>query len=637
MVVKLIQRIKMHGNQSLQTRLITYTVILLSLLMLVTTYLGIKRERQSIFNQMQKDGIALAKAFALGAENALLLQRAGLSRVAGEASRTKGIEYLQIVDRERVVIGHTDISRMGSGIEDSLYVKALQTPITAVERGDKPINLISKNMAGEDIFRVIVPLVTLDSIGGVLEIGLDMTGISKAIQHTNYQSLLIAAIALLGGIGYIWFFARSLTRPIKELAEAAGMVADGDLDHTIHIRGRDEIGFLASSFDFMTIKLREYMGNLKKSNEELEEQITLVKDLHVFIENILNSITVGIITIDLDSKITYLNNTGKNILQLDKTNLIGQNIKSIFPMDHFIPVVLRELINADYIYQGHEIPFKKASGSDSLLSLSTVRLFDQHSDIVGYAVTFEDITEIRQLQRRVQHTEKMAAMGKLAAGIAHEIRNPLGAIKTCAQFLESNSELQDSKHRFSQLIVRESKRMDQLITRLLNFTRPAKCDFQYTDISKLIENAVDLVSFKVNGTNITIEKQYEENLPNIFVDAKRLSQAVFNILLNAVDAVADAGLLNVTTAFDSANEQVEISITDTGNGIPKDQLENIFNPFFTTRPGGTGLGLAIVQQIIVEHNGAIAVQSEVGKGTSFTITLPLTQQHRPVQQAEVFI
>ncbi len=628
---------RQRGNQSLQTRLITYTVILLSLLMIVTTYLGIKRESKSIFNQMQKDGIALAKSFALGAENALLLQRAGLSRVAGEASRTKGIEYLQIVDRERIVIGHTDISKMGTKVDDSLYSNALNISINAVERGDKPINLISKNKQGEDIFRVIVPLVTLDSIGGVLEIGLDMTEISKAIMHTNYQSLFIAVVALLGGVVFIWFFARSLTRPIKALADAAGKVAAGDLNHTIHSNGKDEIGQLASSFNFMTEKLREYMGDLTKTNEDLEAQITLVKDLHVYIENILNSITVGMLTVDLDSSITYLNNAGMKILLLEKTDIVGKKIEEVLSRDHFIIAALNEMENSSRTYQGHEIKTKKASEGETLLSLNTAFLFDQHSDIVGYAFTFEDVTEVRQLQGRVQHTQKMVAMGRLAAGIAHEVRNPLGAIKTCAQYLESKSEPEDPKHQFSQLIVREVKRVDQLVERLLNFTRPADWDFQYEDINKLIENAVDLAALKIDGSNIEIKKGYADKLPRIFVDAKRLSLAVFNILLNAIDAVGVSGSLNIKTSFNEKNQTILISISDTGKGIPKDELGNIFNPFYTTRAGGTGLGLAIVQQIVVEHSGTIDVNSKIGEGTTFTIILPLSQEHRPVESSEAFI
>jgi len=627
----------MQGRQSLQTRLIMYTVIILSLLMIVTTYLGIQRESQSIFNQMEKDGIALAKAFALGAENALLLQRAGLSRVAGEASRTKGIEYLQIVDIDRIVIGHTDISEMGRTIEDPLYFQALNTPINAVERGDKPINLISKNRRGQDIFRVIVPLVTLDSIGGVLEIGLDMTEISNAIQHTNYQSLFVAVIALFGGVVYIWFFARSITRPIKQLAIAAGKVAAGDLNHTVKTSSRDEIGRLASSFDFMTLKLREYMGNLTKTNEDLAAQVKIVQDLHVYIENILNSITVGILTVDLEAKITYLNWEGIKILHLEGKEVIGTRIEDIFTHDYFLTTVLHEMKEAKKTYLGHEVRLNDVSGAEVLLSLNTTFLYDQHAKIVGFAVTFENVTEIRHLQRSIQHSEKMAAMGSLAAGIAHEVRNPLGAIKTCAQFLEGKYDPGDEKRQFSELIVREVKRLDLLISRLLNFARPAESDFQYTDINKLVDGAVDLAALKIAGSSITIQKEYADGLPSIFADAKRLSQAVFNLLLNAVDAVGGCGTVHATTAFDDKNQTIGITIADNGKGIPEENMDKIFNPFFTTRAGGTGLGLAIVQQIIVEHNGTIAVKSGTGKGAMFTITLPLVQQQRTVESREGFI
>lgn len=634
LIKKVNRKIIDHG---LQTRLITYTVILLSLLMLVTTILGIKRESQSIFKQMQKDGIALAKAYALGAENALLLQRAGLSRVAGEAGRTKGILYLQIVDKDLVVIGHTDISKMGIEIEDSLYNRALKTHITAVEEGDTPINLIQTNSDGKKVFRVIVPLVTLNKVGGVLEIGLDMAGIDRAVKRTNTQSRLIALVALLVYVVCIWLFARSFVHPIRNFAEAAGKVAAGDLDQKIEINASDEIGQLASSFNFMTEKLRESMGNLKKTNEDLESHVAMIENLRIYIENIFNSITVGILTIDLQSKITYVNSTGAGILQLEKKSIIDRSIGQVFKEDHFIHVAFAKMKDTNHMYQGHEVKLKKSSGSDMLLSVTIVSLFDQHAKVVGYAVTFEDVTEIRQLQGKIQHSEKMVAMGRLAAGIAHEIRNPLGAVKTCAQYLESNSGADDPNFKFSQLIVREVKRVDQLVERLLNFTRPTDWDFQYEDINKLIENAVDLATLKINGADITIEKRYADDLPKIFVDAKRISMAVFNILLNAIDAIDTSGEMKIGTKFNENDNAIIITISDSGKGIAKEEMENIFNPFFTTRPGGTGLGLAIVQQIIVEHNGTINVTSTPGKGTGFKILLPVDQENRPVKNSEVFI
>lgn len=203
MLKKMSHPLKIKYN--LQSRMIIYLVLLLSILMMTTTYMGIKRESLGIFVQMQKDGIALAKSYALSVENALLL-KAGLGRITGEASRTEGIKYLKIVDKNQIIIGHTDPTQINNLANDALYKKALRTPINALERGNNPITVVAKNENGENIFRVIVPLVILDSVVGLLEVGLDMTGISEAIQRTNNQSLIIALTAfLLGGI-LIWFF-----------------------------------------------------------------------------------------------------------------------------------------------------------------------------------------------------------------------------------------------------------------------------------------------------------------------------------------------------------------------------------------------------------------------------------------------
>ena len=220
----------------------------------------------------------------------------------------------------------------------------------------------------------------------------------------------------------------------------------------------------------------------------------------------------------------------------------------------------------------------------------------------------------------------MTLMGRLAAGIAHEVRNPLGAVKTCAQFLEKNSGLDEKNRHFIELILREAKRMEGLVSRLLNYARPDECDTQYADINAVIDNAVELASLKANQVHIKIEKRYDAAIPGLFIDAKRLSQAILNLLLNAVNAIDGSGRISVTTAFAAESQKVRIVIRDTGEGIPKELQEKIFDPFFTTRAGGTGLGLAIVQQIIFEHNGTITVESLQGEGTAFTILLPVGQR-----------
>jgi signal transduction histidine kinase len=475
-------------KSSLQTRLIIHIVLLLSLVMIITTYVGIKRESQGILQQMQKDGIALAKSYGISVENALLLGGTGLSRVTGVAGRTRGINFLMVIDTTNAVIGHTDSRMIGSFVkDDDLLNNALHAPITALEKGRTPITEIGRHNSRENTFRVVIPLVTLSTIKGALELELDMTGISEAINRTNQQSLLIAFAAFLCSGVYVWFFSQTLTRPIKNLVRAARSVAAGDLNQELPVPGRDEISLLSDSFNYMTEKLRE----------------------------------------------------------------------------------------------------------------------------------------VRDLQHRIHQSEKLALLGELAMGVAHEVRNPLGAIKTCGQFLEEKLGHEDKRAKFTQLIIREADRLDQLVSRLLNFARPAERQLQYEDINELLDNAITLAVLKINGPRIAVKKNFCDGLPQLFIDAKRLSQAFLNILLNAIDAMPGSGILTLSTAVEEEPRKVVITITDTGEGIPQESLDKIFYPYFTTRPRGTGLGLAIVQQIIAEHNGSIDVKSMVGEGTIITIALPI--------------
>ena len=477
---------KINIHFSLQSRLILYVILWLTLLMLVITYTGIRRESQDILGQMQKDGMALANAYALSAENAILV-KAGLGRVTGEASRTKGVKYLKIIDRNNRVIGHTDVTQIGYTDFDPLYDKALTSPITAVEKGKNPLTLIDKALDGKEIFRVIVPLVLLDQVVGVLEVGLDTRGIAEAIRRTNNQSVVIAALAFLCGGAYIWFFARSFTRPVKELVIAAERIADGDFASRIKVNSRDEVGHLALSFNYMTEKLSLNMENLRRTNLRLEEDAALIEKLHSFNENILNSITSGVLTVDLELYITTFNQAGTAILGLAREQVIGKRVDDVFPEASAFNAVLKEAVAARLVYHNKELAVTGSAAREILLIINTALLYDQNLEIIGIAVTFEDNTEVRQLQKRINESEKLAAMGGLAAGFAHEVRNPLGAIKTSAQFLKDKTANDDFRYRFTELITREVERLDQLVERLLNFTRPTVKDFQYEDINLLID------------------------------------------------------------------------------------------------------------------------------------------------------
>lgn len=603
----------------LQRQMVIYIVLVLTVLMVLTTLTGIRRERQGIFDQMQKDGVALAKSYALSAENSLLVG-AGLGRLTGEASRTRGIEYLKILDRDCRIIGHTDVSQIGRYSSHPLYQKALQSPITAVTGGREPIARVDRVDGGDRVYRVIVPLVILDSVVGLLEVGLDMTGIAQATRRTNFQSLMIALAAVAFGGAYIWFFARSLTRPIRGLVNAAERVASGDLDHEISVRTDDEVGHLAASFNRMTRRLREYTGNLIRINEQLQEHSTTIERLRRHNENILASIRPGVLTVDRAGFITTVNPAGAGILQVD-SNVVGMKYAEVFGPEH--PMAnLVDQGQAGQLYHAYEFRLEWP-GPRTIMANSTF-LLDQDRNSIGLVVTLEDITEIRELQRRIQESEKFAAMGELAAGVAHEVRNPLGSVKTCAQFLHGLFDPNDPNIRFTELIIRETDRLNQLVERLLNFTRPSAEDFQYENINELVDNAVILAELKVNDHRLVIERSFARDIPGLFADARRLQLGLLNIMTNAIDAMPDGGVIHVATEYEPSSRCIRIAISDTGEGIPEERLGKVFAPFFTTRPTGTGLGLAIAQRVVTEHGGAIDVQSRVGLGTTFIIRLPMT-------------
>ena len=252
-----------------------------------------------------------------------------------------------------------------------------------------------KNLRGEDIFCIIMPLVMLGSVNGVLELGLETTGITRAIERTNRQFLLIALAALGFGILFILVFARSLVKPIRHLADAAGKIAAGELDHSITVKGKDEIGHLAASFGFMTQKLRENMGALRTTNEALQANVVTIENLRVYIENILNSIITGIMTVDPGGRTTYLNRTGKSILRMEAAECIGKKIDELFSPGHFLRNAFAMGAQDGGASQDGDV-----NVAGRVIHLNTDALYDQHGGVAGRLAAFEDVTELRQLQKR---------------------------------------------------------------------------------------------------------------------------------------------------------------------------------------------------------------------------------------------
>jgi signal transduction histidine kinase len=259
-------------------------------------------------------------------------------------------------------------------------------------------------------------------------------------------------------------------------------------------------------------------------------------------------------------------------------------------------------------------------------------LANQASIAIENAVLYADLKKQRLFMRRA---DRLASLGTLTAGLAHEIRNPLVAIKTLTQLLPERMDDEEFRRDFVAIAAGEVDRISSLVNELLEFARPLEPEFSLENIKEIMEGMVLLVSTEAKKKELFIVRNYEEHLPLILIDREQIKQVFLNILLNAIEATKKGGqvTVEVRTVNNKTGESIQVEIHDTGIGIPEEHLENIFNPFFTTKSKGSGLGLSISHQIIQEHRGTISVESRVGEGSSFRITLPVKPEERRRKRA----
>ncbi|MFH1122355.1 MAG: ATP-binding protein, partial [Pseudomonadota bacterium] len=239
----------------------------------------------------------------------------------------------------------------------------------------------------------------------------------------------------------------------------------------------------------------------------------------------------------------------------------------------------------------------------------------------GTIVLFRDLTEVQNLKREIEKSRRLASLGRLAAGVAHEIRNPLSSIKGFATYFKERYRDNPEDQKTAEIMIQEVDRLNRVIGQLLEFARPVAIEKKPTSLHTLIHHSLRMVERQAREKDITIRKDLSPLVDKIPLDADRINQVLLNLYLNAIEAMEKGGTLSVVLGMDSDPKRVKIIVSDTGVGIGKKDLDQIFDPYFTTRQSGTGLGLAIVHNIIESHMGEVRVQSQPGVGTMIIIFL----------------
>jgi len=365
--------------------------------------------------------------------------------------------------------------------------------------------------------------------------------------------------------------------------------------------------FLAVAYlaGLLTTKLRQVGVELETTSGALES----LQALH---ENIIHSISSGLITTGLDGRITLVNGAAQRLLERTPAELLGSPVHSLF-LDS-LPTVESQ--------QAHgEVRFDAPTKFRKTVRVRVAALTVPERGELGYVYVFDDLTEIRRLEREVRTQDRLAAVGRLAAAIAHEIRNPLTSIAGSVSMLSGVPEMNDDHRRLLDIVTRESQRLNSIITDFLAYSRTKQYHFDKVDLIQLIEDTLTLMDHRMTAekTGITIERRFPAGQAWTTADGDKIKQVFWNFCENAVRAMKGGGALTVTVEL--IGEDWQVGFTDTGAGMSPQQIEKIFEPFQSNFEGGTGLGLAIVYQIVQAHGGKVWARSKPGKGTTFVLRL----------------
>jgi two-component system sensor histidine kinase AtoS len=387
-----------------------------------------------------------------------------------------------------------------------------------------------------------------------------------------------------------------------------------------------DINLVLQGLQKMKFNLREKITGVKGG--EIGEIADAVNGMAVSIrharslsENVMDSMIDGVITVDVNGNITFMNQAAMQLTGIHLQEVIGKPYMETMFNEMGFKSILMETLKTGANYMGFEMEFPVQGRKNLFISSSTSPLHDSEGNFIGAVLSFKDISERKRLEQQVYRADRLAAIGEMMAGVAHEIRNPLTAIKSLVQFLQEGS-TEEERQEYYPIIVKEVDRVNKIIQELLYFSRPSDAFVLPTDLNQLIEQTVILAK-SITKNTVTYHLMLEKELPRAEMDPEQFKQVFLNILINSIQAMESSGQITIESLIDPEQGKIILHFSDTGPGIQKDQLEKVFDPFYTSKKEGTGLGLSVVQRIVAAHHGEVYLQNIPSGGLKVTITIPI--------------
>jgi two-component system sensor histidine kinase HydH len=569
-----------HKKLYLPAVTIIAVVFLLILLIAVSAYRTLDHQRKTALTFLHSQGVTLLHALEAGALTGMLMPMwsdDSVKALIHELGKNKNIDYIYIYDQHGIVTHASGISEKETRtgwlpelkndhqVASRLRTLANGSQVYELAKRFSPESLVPSGKADRMSGRSFFRAPLDHHSGSTVVLGMSTAEVESAHRSDVEHAMIMAASLLVLGSGALFF----------------------------------------------TFVIQNYYL--------VDKALAQSRD---YLRQVIASMANGMLSIDTKGKIISYNNLALNLLGIKSAEVKHIDLKSVID---FESTGITNLLSGSGAVVEREIVHDRQTDSVPL-ALSISPILDENRRCTGAVIILRDLTEIKHLQEKVRRSQRLAAIGELAAGVAHEVRNPLSSIRGFAQFLVHVLKDRPQEREYAEIMVKEVDRINNVVTNLLSFARPAKPEPTATDIAKLINHTVRLVEEDARLRNVTIRFSASDGLDKINVDGSQITQVILNLILNALQAVEFGGNILIDARGVDSNT-LKITVQDDGMGIPPDQAEKIFNPFYTTREKGTGIGLAIVHMIVENHRGEINVVSPVpgkSKGTLITINLPIS-------------
>ena len=585
------------NSLSLRDKAVIATTIFVVALMAFGSYLILSKEKTLYLEDKKNQARVLLETVGINFANTLLYQEVGLVEekwvldqyITDLLKKEKNILTIMVFDNNGKVIAHSNLLDYGKSFPNSKDITEASGTVIREARDKKE----------RPILEGVTPLMIGARKIATLRIEYSQKEFYEKLAHIGKRIVFITILAISGSIILIVFGFNTMTRPLRKLAfdmdgiQYGRYVEYGDQQP----KREDEIGVLQRSFSSMIQRLKE--ADLKW-------------------ENTFDSITDLISIHTSDYTIVKANRALAQRLHTTADKLIGKKCWEVFHgFDGACPGCPHSATLTTMTAATFEVEYPALGG---IFLATTFPVFNEKGELTGTIHIAKDITEEKRLQEKFIQSKKMASMGQMAAGIAHEINNPLNSILGYATYLLETSDGLTGKEELDR-IARAAARCRDAVRRFLDFARETPSKIELVNVKDIAENILSMLHHHISSQKIEVVCEIGADLW-INADKGQIEEVFINMILNACDAMPDGGELSITAAGDDS--WIKINVSDTGCGIPKENLNKIFDPFFTTKdPGkGTGLGLAVSHTIIRNHGGSIDCRSEPGAGTNFTITLP---------------